>query len=131
MSAARALHPPGGGTALLYALGTTGGSHWDWHYLASVIVNVLLLAACGWLYNNATGHRWPHRMDLPPPPPLPDGLPPVSRAHVAAVLAEWDEALDVLSSAIARAASGNTAQLAWSISFPCASGFSLAFRSSG
>lgn len=95
MSVARALHPPGGGTALVYALGATGADQWSWYYLTPLVVNVALLAACGWLYNNLTGHSWPHRMEVPVPPRMPDGLPPVSREHVDAVLAEWTEAIDV------------------------------------
>jgi CBS domain-containing membrane protein len=99
MSLARALHPPGGGTALFYALGASGGASgadaWGWYFLIPLVINVALLAASGWLYNNLTGHSWPHRMEVPVPPRMPDGLPPVSREHVEAVLADWTEAIDV------------------------------------
>ncbi|MEO5707617.1 MAG: HPP family protein [Alteraurantiacibacter sp.] len=95
MSLLRALHPPGGGTALVYALGATGSDQWGWYYLTPLVVNVALLAASGWLYNNLTGHSWPHRMEVPVPPRMPYGLPPVSRDHVEAVLADWTEAIDV------------------------------------
>lgn len=95
MSVARALHPPGGGTALFYALGASGADAWGWYFLTPLVVNVLLLAASGWLYNNLTGHSWPHRMEVPVPPRMADGLPPVSREHVEAVLADWTEAIDV------------------------------------
>lgn len=95
MSLARALHPPGGGTALLYALGATGAEHWGLAHMAPVVANVAVLAVFGWLYNNLTGHSWPHRMEVPVAPKVSDGLPPVTRDHVEAVLADWNEAIDV------------------------------------
>jgi CBS domain-containing membrane protein len=61
MSMARCLHPPGGACALLYALGAAGPEHWGVAHLAVIIVNIVVLAGAGWLYNNLTGHPWPHR----------------------------------------------------------------------
>ena len=95
MALARCLHPPGGGTALLFALGATGAEHWGAEHLLPVAVNVLLLAACGWLYNNATGHAWPHRMSVPQPLPRPGAPPPFTHDDVTAVLDHWDEVLDI------------------------------------
>jgi CBS domain-containing membrane protein len=95
MVLARCLHPPGGGTALLFALGATGAEHWGAEYLVPVLANVLLLAACGWLYNNATGHAWPHRMIVPPARPVPGAPPPFTHEDVTGVLEDWDEMLDV------------------------------------
>ncbi|MES2700771.1 MAG: HPP family protein [Pseudomonadota bacterium] len=95
MSVLRCLHPPGGGTALLYALGATGAEHWDWLYLVPVLVNGLALACAGWLYNNLTGHQWPHRLVVPVAPALPSEPAPITREDVVRVLDEWNEVLDV------------------------------------
>lgn len=97
MSLTRCLHPPGGACALLCALGAAGTTHWGWSYMLPIGANVLLLCAFGWLYNNLTGHPWPHR---PPRLPTPAILPAMprpaySREDIAKVLAEWNEVLDV------------------------------------
>lgn len=92
MSWLRCLHPPGGACALLCALGATGKVPWDWIWMAPIVVNVLLLCAFGWLYNNLTGHPWPHR-----PPRVPHVAPftAYTREDIAALLEEWNEVLDV------------------------------------
>ena len=91
MSLARCLHPPGGACALLCALGATGKVPWDATVLLPITANVALLCVAGWLYNNLTGHPWPHR-----PPQLPaTPRPAYTRDDIAAVLADWDEVLDV------------------------------------
>lgn len=91
MSLTRCLHPPGGACALLCALGAAGETHWGWSYMVPITANVLLLCAIGWFYNNLTGHPWPHR-----PPRLPTTpRPAYSREDIAAVLADWNEVLDV------------------------------------
>lgn len=95
MALARCLHPPGGGTALLFALGATGAEQWGAEHLIPVLANVVVLAACGWLYNNATGHAWPHRMTVPQPRPSPGAPPPFTHDDVTGVLEDWDEMLDV------------------------------------
>ena len=62
MFALRCLHPPGGAIALLAVLG--GPAIHDLGYgflLMPVGVNTLLLAGMALLFNNATGHRYPHR----------------------------------------------------------------------
>lgn len=91
MSLARCLHPPGGACALLCALGATGKVPWDAAYMLPIAANVLLLCTVGWLYNNLTGHPWPHR-----PPRVPAvHSPAYSREDIAEVLADWNEVLDV------------------------------------
>lgn len=95
MSVCRCLHPPGGGTALLYALGAAGAESWGWSYLLPVLVNVLALAAAGWLYNNLTGHHWPHRLTVPVPRVAEPALGSVTHDDVVKVLDDWNELLDI------------------------------------
>lgn len=91
MSVLRCLHPPGGACALLYALGAAGAEQWSWAWMGSIFANVAALAAFGWFYNNLTGHPWPHLPVRVPPAPV----PAYTRADIEAVLAEWNEVLDV------------------------------------
>lgn len=94
MNLARCLHPPGGACALLCALGAAGPEAWSFTHLLPIAANVAALALAGWVYNNATGHNWPHIV-VPAPPP-PDAEPVChTRDDIAATLAEWDELLDV------------------------------------
>src|SRR3546814_14409213 len=58
----------------------------------SITANLLALAGRGWLYNNLTGHPWPHRGVRPPEPAGPWAY---THEDLEAVLAEWDELLDV------------------------------------
>ena len=55
---------------------------------------VIGIAGVGWLYNAMTGHPWPH---IPAVPPSPAPLRTVTydREDLDAVLADWDEMLDV------------------------------------
>ncbi|MEO0032321.1 MAG: hypothetical protein RIS94_2079 [Pseudomonadota bacterium] len=95
MTLARCLHPPGGACALLCALGAQT-SHWGWDFLMlPLALNLGLLVLAGSLWNNATGHPWPHRPH--PAPVLPTGTwaGTYASADLDAVLAEWDEVLDV------------------------------------
>jgi CBS domain-containing membrane protein len=94
MSMARCLHPPGGACALLYALGASGPDVWGVTYLPVIVINVAVLAGVGWVYNNLTGHSWPHR-----PMPIPAAVAPMPHAatvHQALteVLAEWNDVID-------------------------------------
>lgn len=95
MMVARCLHPPGGACALLGALGAAQG---PLHGLAAVVLplgaNVLALLAAGWLYNNLTGHAWPHHVPRAPLPPQ-GWIGSYEPADLDAVLDEWDEVLDV------------------------------------
>lgn len=91
MSLTRSLHPPGGACALLYALGATGEQHWGVGYLVPLALNLIFLFQVGWLYNNLTGHPWPHHA-----PKVQHKTPdPYSREDIETLLAEWDEVLDV------------------------------------
>jgi CBS domain-containing membrane protein len=94
MSIGRCLHPPGGACALLYALGAAGPEHWGMSHLLVIATNIVVLAGAGWLYNNLTGHPWPHR-----PVHIPAVVAPTPHAaavHQALteVLAEWNEVID-------------------------------------
>ena len=91
MSLLRCLHPPGGACALLYALGAAGSEQWDWAWMGSILANVTALTVTGWIYNNLSGHPWPH-VPVRLPPAL---VPAYTRADIEAVLAEWDEVLDI------------------------------------
>ncbi|ARU17180.1 HPP family protein [Croceicoccus marinus] len=94
MSLARCLHPPGGACALLCALGAAGPEAWGWSYLWPIALNVGALAGAGWLYNNLTEHPWPHRVIVPAGPPPAPALD-YTHADIEAVLADWNEVLDV------------------------------------
>jgi CBS domain-containing membrane protein len=91
MSLLRCLHPPGGACALLCALGASGAAHWNWAWMGSIAANVGALVATGWLYNNLTGHPWPHVPVRVPHAPQAS----YTRADIEALMAEWNEVLDV------------------------------------
>ena len=96
MTIARCLHPPGGACALLCALGVTGAEGWDFGYMLPITANVLILVLAGWLYNNFTGHPWPHVQYPVPRQTTPFPHPGTyRRSDIEEVLAEWDEVLDV------------------------------------
>lgn len=94
MSLTRSLHPPGGACALFCALGATGPDAWGWMYLVAIACNLFILAMVGWLFNNLTGHPWPHYTILPAKPALPPALD-FTHQDIEAVLADWNELLDV------------------------------------
>jgi CBS domain-containing membrane protein len=94
MTFARCLHPPGGACALLCAMGAAGPDHWTFVYMIPIIANVTILALVGWAYNNLTGHRWPHVVE-PVVPAHPEAAVTHTREDIEAVLADWDELLDV------------------------------------
>lgn len=96
MTIARCLHPPGGACALLCALGATGPERWDFGYMIPIAANVLMLVFVAWLYNNLTGHRWPH-VNYPVPrqaTPIPHHGD-YRRSDIEEVLSNWDEVLDI------------------------------------
>ncbi len=96
MSLCRCLHPPGGACTLLGALGSPVIATQGWDaLLLPLALNLAALIAMGWLYNNLTGHSWPHH--LPPVPPLgQEGwTASYEDGDLDAVLEEWDEVLDV------------------------------------
>lgn len=94
MSLTRSLHPPGGACALLCALGAAGPEDWGWLFMLPVGANVLALAGVGWIYNNLTGHPWPHRLRVPAPSPDSSAIV-YRREDLEAVLADWNEVVDV------------------------------------
>lgn len=92
MSMARCLHPPGGACALLAALGSPAIAAHGWSaFMGPLAINVTALIVAGYLWNNLTGHRWPHRLPVRPTPDVRG----YDRADLEAVLEEWDEVLDV------------------------------------
>lgn len=91
MSLLRCLHPPGGACALLGALSAQAG--WD-HLILALACNLAVLLAVAWVWNNLTGHAWPHRL-VAPSRPLQGPLRGYETADLDAVLEEWDEVLDV------------------------------------
>lgn len=102
MSLARCLHPPGGAMALTAVIGGPAIAQAGMSFvLVPVAINSLVLLGAAWLFNNATHHRYPHR--IAPPAPLPHGttdpLPQdrvgFTTADLDAVLAQYDELLDV------------------------------------
>lgn len=85
MSLTRSLHPPGGACALFACLWTGPAAP----LLGAVLANVAGIVVAGYLWNNLTGHRWPHHVRAVPPPPA------YSMDDLDAVLEGWDEVLDV------------------------------------
>lgn len=94
MTFARCLHPPGGACALLCALGAAGVDDWTFAYLMPIMANVITLSLIGWVFNNLTGHRWPHVV-VPALPASFEGGVRHTREDIEATLADWDELLDV------------------------------------
>jgi CBS domain-containing membrane protein len=91
MFALRCLHPPGGASALLVVLSAV---HDPRFALAPVFANSLLLTAAGIAYNNTTGRRYPHgQRPSVTTPKL--SAPTVSEADLDAVLARYNQVLDV------------------------------------
>ena len=91
MFALRCLHPPGGASALLVALGGVT----DLGFAAfPVLANSVLLVAVGIAYNNATRRAYPHRL---PPAPLTarDAEADALDADLDAVLARYNQVLDI------------------------------------
>jgi CBS domain-containing membrane protein len=95
MFALRCLHPPGGASALLIVLTGVGDLHFA---LQPVLLNSLLLAAAGVLYNSLTGRRYPHAAVAPPPAAATPDAQAEARAEDAdldAVLARYNQVLDI------------------------------------
>jgi CBS domain-containing membrane protein len=86
MSLARCLHPPAGGTAVLMALGSPAIATAGWSFIAAPIaLNVMVLLALAFAFHRATGHTFPHH-----------AAPTMANlAEIEAVLADWDEVLDI------------------------------------
>ena len=94
MSLLRCLHPAAGGTVLITALPSPAVAAAGGHFLLlPLALNVLVLLAAGVAWNRLTGHSYPHR--AMPQPAQPDWIGHIEDADLDAVLAEWDEVLDV------------------------------------
>ena len=89
MFALRCLHPPGGATALLAAMGAV---RFDFALFPMLVDSVLLVAA-GMAYNGLTGRRYPHA----PARASAAGAPVMrfSDADMDAALAHYNQVLDV------------------------------------
>jgi len=96
MSIARCLHPPGGACALLAALVGPAIAPSGWGaLLLTLTLNVAGLIAAAYVWNNLTGHRWPHHLPAPKLPAPGDWVARYEPADLDAVLERWDEVLDV------------------------------------
>ncbi|MEN9717758.1 MAG: hypothetical protein RIQ99_636 [Pseudomonadota bacterium] len=94
MSVARCLHPPAGGTVLITALASPAIAAAGWHFLvAPVALNVIAMLLAGIVWNRATGHSYPHHAQAVPP--IANWVGHIEDADLDAVLADWDEVLDV------------------------------------
>ncbi len=92
MALARCLHPPGGAVALTAVIGPAAIHAAGWHYaLVPVALNSTILVALAWLFNNASGHSYPHRATPAPAQPRLQ----VQAEDIAAALADYDELIDV------------------------------------
>ena len=98
----RCLHPPGGAMALTAVLGAPAIHAAGYHFvLMPAGLNSLLLLAVALVYNNLTGHRYPHiapqakpvsHQTADPPPTQRVGL---LHADLQAALSQYEEILDV------------------------------------
>jgi len=62
MFALRCLHPPGGAVALTAVLGSPAIHDLGYRFLLAPLgLNTLLIVGIALLFNNASGHRYPHR----------------------------------------------------------------------
>ena len=96
MTYTRCLHPPGGACAIVGALAATTTPDGGWPgLLLPLLLNVIALIGAGWLYNNLTGHAWPHKPVQAPPMPTGTWAGTYEKADLDAVIEEWDEVLDV------------------------------------
>jgi len=94
MSLLRCLHPAAGGTALITALPSAGVAASGLSFLLTPLaLNVVVLLCAGAVWNRLTGHSYPHRAT--PPAAHPDWIGHIEDSDLDAVLAEWDEVLDV------------------------------------
>lgn len=88
----RCLHPPGGAMALMMV---TGGIGEPAFAAFPVLLNSVLLVAAGIAYNNATRRPYPHRQLPPPAGEVISGEDRQLDADLDAVLAHYDQVLDV------------------------------------
>jgi CBS domain-containing membrane protein len=89
MFALRCLHPPGGASALLCALGGVGLQF----VLFPVLVNCLLIVIAGMVYNTLTGRPYPHAAAREPGST--GAAQRFSKADLDAALTHYNEVLDI------------------------------------
>jgi CBS domain-containing membrane protein len=96
MSVTRCLHPPGGACAMMGAMGGSLIAAAGWPtFLLALWLDLVAMLALAWVFNNLTGHSWPHEAAKTA------SLPPghwIGNYHdddLDAVLESWDEVLDV------------------------------------
>lgn len=85
MFALRCLHPPGGAAALVVSLGSITDPRFA---LDPILLNSLLLAASGIVYNTLTGRAYPHRQAKP-------AAAPGANADLDTVIARYNQVLDI------------------------------------
>lgn len=94
MSLMRCLHPAAGGTVLITALPSPSVAAAGLSFLLEPLaLNVAALLCAGLVWNRLTGHSYPHRPAAPTAQP--DWTGQIDDADLDAVLADWDEVLDV------------------------------------
>ena len=94
MGLLRCPHPPAGGTTLVTALAGPAIMASGWHFLLMPLgLNIAVLLGFALAWNRLTGHSYPHRaMPISPPRAW---VGHIEDGDLDAVLAEWDELLDV------------------------------------
>ena len=90
MFAFRCLHPPGGAVALFVALAHASSFTFA---LFPVLMNSVLLAVAGILYNTATGRRYPHSQIVDRTSPAPGSR--FSSADLDEVLKRYNQVVDI------------------------------------
>jgi CBS domain-containing membrane protein len=102
MFALRCLHPPGGATALMAAIGGPVIHAMGYGFaLGPVLLNSVLMVAAAIAYNNLTGRRYPHTQQLAHPNPhaTQDEVPTVrfgfQPEDLDAVLRQYNQVLDI------------------------------------
>lgn len=92
MALARCLHPPGGAVALTAVIGPSAIHAAGWHFaLVPVALNSAMLVTFAWLFNNASGHSYPHRAMAA----VPQSRQSLEAQDLEAALADYDELIDV------------------------------------
>ena len=96
MSALRCLHPPAGACAMIGAMGAPLITAAGWPtFLLALWLDLVAMLAFAWVFNNLTGHSWPHEAAAIAPLPPAHWLGRYDTADLDAVLEDWEEVLDV------------------------------------
>jgi CBS domain-containing membrane protein len=92
MHLCRCLHAPGGGVALIAAMGGPAVKASGFAFaLVPVGLNAALLVIAALIFNNLAGSRYPHR----PQHVVPRSQPPIPRSAIEAVLEELEDRPDI------------------------------------